>query len=174
MTSRLSLQTCNRYNVEFECYLNCRYRHACFICEIENHLALQCSIERKQSLSREESWNRKKSKNREEFSRQDRSANAISRERSWLAILDLLKWIFEFFFYTLIDKMSLRDLDSLKRNNWLDMFWDHFDLTYTRVIFNIIQCDVKIEYIDSFQLILSENLIFVNEVSDIITNDVNN
>jgi hypothetical protein len=45
-TSRLLLQTCNWYNVEFECYLNCRYRHACLICEIENHLALQCSIER--------------------------------------------------------------------------------------------------------------------------------
>jgi hypothetical protein len=47
-------------------------------------------------------------------------------------------------------------------------------LTYTRVILDIIQCDAKIEYIDSFQLILSENLIFVNEASDIITNDVNN
>jgi hypothetical protein len=46
-------------------------------------------------------------------------------------------------------------------------------LTYTRVILNIIQCDAKIEYIDLLQLILSENLIFVNEVSDIITNDIN-
>jgi hypothetical protein len=55
-----------------------------------------------------------------------------------------------FFFYTLIDEMSLRNLDSLKRNDWLDMLRDHFDLTYTRVILDIIQCDVKIEYIDSF------------------------
>jgi hypothetical protein len=84
-TSRSFLQTCNRYNVEIECYLNFRYRHACFICEIENHLALQCSIKREQSLSREESWNR------EESSRQDKSANAISRERSWLAIFDSLR-----------------------------------------------------------------------------------
>jgi hypothetical protein len=53
------------------------------------------------------------------------------------------------------------------------MLRDHFDLTYTRVIFNIIQCDAKIEYIDSSQLILSENLIFVNEAFDIITNNVN-
>jgi hypothetical protein len=53
------------------------------------------------------------------------------------------------------------------------MLRDHFDLTYTRVILDIIQCDAKIEYIDSSQLILSENLIFVNEASDIITNDVN-
>jgi hypothetical protein len=43
-----------------------------------------------------------------------------------------------------------------------------------RAILNIIQCNAKIEYIDLSQLILSENLIFVNEVSDIITNDVNN
>jgi hypothetical protein len=42
-----------------------------------------------------------------------------------------------------------------------------------RAIFSIIQCDAKIEYIDSSQLILSENLIFVNDASDIITNDVN-
>jgi hypothetical protein len=53
------------------------------------------------------------------------------------------------------------------------MLRDHSDLTYMRVILNIIQCDAKIEYIDSSQRILSENLIFVNEVSDIITNDVN-
>jgi hypothetical protein len=53
------------------------------------------------------------------------------------------------------------------------MLRDHSDLTYTRVILDIIQCDAKIEYIDSSQLILSENLIFVNEASDIITNDVN-
>jgi hypothetical protein len=54
------------------------------------------------------------------------------------------------------------------------MLRDNFDLTYTRVIFDIIQCDAKIEYIDSLQLILSENLFFVNEAFDIITNDVNN
>jgi hypothetical protein len=42
-----------------------------------------------------------------------------------------------------------------------------------RAIFSIIQCDAKIEYIDSSQLILNENLIFVNKASDIITNDVN-
>jgi hypothetical protein len=166
-TSRLFLQTCNRYNVEFECYLNCKYRHACLICEIENHLALQCSIEREQSLSREASWDR------EESSKRDRNTNAISRKRSWFAIFDSLRWIFEFFFYTLIDEMFLRDLDSLKRNDWLDMFRDHFNLTYTRVILDIIQCDAKIEYIDSSQLILSENLIFVNEAFDIITNNVN-
>jgi hypothetical protein len=53
------------------------------------------------------------------------------------------------------------------------MLRNHFDLTYTRVILDIIQCDAKIKYIDSSQLILSENLIFVNEASDIITNDVN-
>jgi hypothetical protein len=53
------------------------------------------------------------------------------------------------------------------------MLRDHSDLTYTRVILDIIQCDAKIEYIDSSQLILSENLIFVNEALDIITNDVN-
>jgi hypothetical protein len=53
------------------------------------------------------------------------------------------------------------------------MLRDHSNLTYTRVILDIIQCDAKIEYIDSSQLILSENLIFVNEASDIITNDVN-
>jgi hypothetical protein len=53
------------------------------------------------------------------------------------------------------------------------MLRDHSDLTYTRVILDIIQCDAKIEYIDSSQLILNENLIFVNEASDIITNDVN-
>jgi hypothetical protein len=52
------------------------------------------------------------------------------------------------------------------------MFRDHFDLAYMRAIFNIIQCDVKIEYIDFSQLILSEN--FVNEAFNIITNDVNN
>jgi hypothetical protein len=46
-------------------------------------------------------------------------------------------------------------------------------LTYTRVILDIIQCDAKIQYIDFSQLILSENLIFVNKASDIITNDVN-
>jgi hypothetical protein len=69
--------------------------------------------------------------------------------------------------------MSLRDLDSLKKNDWLNMFRDHFDLTYTRVILDIIQYNAKIEYINSSQLILSENLIFVNETSDIITNDVN-
>jgi hypothetical protein len=54
------------------------------------------------------------------------------------------------------------------------MLRDHSDLTYTRVIFDIIQCDTKIEYIDSSQLILSKNLIFVNKASNIITNDVNN
>jgi hypothetical protein len=54
------------------------------------------------------------------------------------------------------------------------MLRDHFDLAYMQAIFSIIQCDVKIEYIDSSQLILSENLIFVNNASDIITNDVNN
>jgi hypothetical protein len=53
------------------------------------------------------------------------------------------------------------------------MLRDHFDLAYMRVILNIIQYNAKIEYIDLSQLILSENLIFVNEVSDIITNDVN-
>jgi hypothetical protein len=53
------------------------------------------------------------------------------------------------------------------------MLRDHSDLMYTRDILDIIQCDAKIEYIDSSQLILSENLIFVNEASDIITNDVN-
>jgi hypothetical protein len=53
------------------------------------------------------------------------------------------------------------------------MLRNHFDLAYMRVIFSIIQCDAKIEYIDSSQLILSENLIFVNDVSNIITNDVN-
>jgi hypothetical protein len=89
-------------------------------------------------------------------------------------MLDSLRWIFESFFYTLIDEMSLRNLDSLKRDNWLNKLRDHFDLTYMRVIFNIIQCNAKIEYIDSSQLILSENLIFVNEAFDIITNDVNN
>jgi hypothetical protein len=54
------------------------------------------------------------------------------------------------------------------------MFRDHSDLTYMRAILSIIQYDVKIEYIDSSQLILSENLIFVNEALDIITNNVNN
>jgi hypothetical protein len=54
------------------------------------------------------------------------------------------------------------------------MLRDHSNLTYTRVILDIIQCDAKIEYIDSSQLILSENLIFVNKTSDIITNNVNN
>jgi hypothetical protein len=54
------------------------------------------------------------------------------------------------------------------------MLRNHFNLSYTWVIFNIIQCDAKIEYINSLQLILSENLIFVNEASDIITNNVNN
>jgi hypothetical protein len=53
------------------------------------------------------------------------------------------------------------------------MLRNHSDLAYMRAILSIIQCDAKIEYIDSPQLILSENLIFVNEVSDIITNDVN-
>jgi hypothetical protein len=85
----------------------------------------------------------------------------------------LVEMNFRVFFYTLIDEMSLRDLDSLKRNDWLDMLRDYSNLTYTRVIFDIIQCDAKIEYIDSSQLILSENLIFVNEASDIIINDVN-
>jgi hypothetical protein len=89
-------------------------------------------------------------------------------------MLDSLRWIFESFFYTLINEMSLRDLDSLKRNDWSNMFWDHSDLAYMQTIFNIIQCDAKIEYIDSSQLILSENLIFINDASDIITNDVNN
>jgi hypothetical protein len=166
-TSRLFLQMCNRYNVEFKCYFNCRYRHACLICEIENHFALQCSIKREQSLSREESWSWKES------SRRDRNANTISREKSWLAIFNSLRWIFEFFFYTLINEISLRNLDSLKKNDWLNILRNHFDLTYTRVILDIIQCDAKIEYIDFLQLILSENLIFVNEASDIITNDVN-
>jgi hypothetical protein len=54
------------------------------------------------------------------------------------------------------------------------MFQDHSNLAYIRVIFNILQCNAKIEYIDLSQLILSENFIFVDEVSDIITNDVNN
>jgi hypothetical protein len=53
------------------------------------------------------------------------------------------------------------------------MLRNHFNLAYMRAVFNIIQCDAKIEYIDSSQLILNENLIFVNKVSDIITNDVN-
>jgi hypothetical protein len=53
------------------------------------------------------------------------------------------------------------------------MFQDHFDLAYMRVILSIIQCDAKIEYIDSSQLILSENLIFVNDAFNIITNNVN-
>jgi hypothetical protein len=54
------------------------------------------------------------------------------------------------------------------------MFQNHFNLTYTRVILNIFSYDAKIEYIDSSQLILSENLIFINKAFDIITNDVNN
>jgi hypothetical protein len=54
------------------------------------------------------------------------------------------------------------------------MFRDHLDLAYMRVILSIIQCDAKIEYIDCSQLILNENLIFVNEAFNIITNDVNN
>jgi hypothetical protein len=54
------------------------------------------------------------------------------------------------------------------------MLRNHFDLAYMRVILSIIQCNAKIEYIDSSQLILSENLIFINDASDIITNDVNN
>jgi hypothetical protein len=53
------------------------------------------------------------------------------------------------------------------------MLRDHSDLAYMRAILSIIQCDAKIKYIDLLQLILSENLIFVNEASDIITNDVN-
>jgi hypothetical protein len=53
------------------------------------------------------------------------------------------------------------------------MLRDHLDLTYTRVILDIIQYDAKIEYIDFSQLILSKNLIFVNEASNIITNNVN-
>jgi hypothetical protein len=53
------------------------------------------------------------------------------------------------------------------------MLRNHSDLTYTRVILDIIQCDAKIEYTDPPQLILSENLTSVNEASDIITNDVN-
>jgi hypothetical protein len=69
--------------------------------------------------------------------------------------------------------MSLWDLDSLKKDDWLNMLRDYFDLTYTRVIRDIIQCDAKIEYINSSQLILSENLIFVNEAFNIFTNDVN-
>jgi hypothetical protein len=89
-------------------------------------------------------------------------------------MLNSLRWIFESFFYILIDKMLLRDLDSLKRNDWSNMLQDHSNLAYMRIIFSIISCDAKIEYIDFFQLILSENLIFINDVSDIITNDVNN
>jgi hypothetical protein len=54
------------------------------------------------------------------------------------------------------------------------MLRDYFDLAYMRVILSIIQYNAKIEYIDSSQLILNENLIFVNEASDIITNNVNN
>jgi hypothetical protein len=105
-TSRFS-QTCNRYNFEFECHFNCRYRHACFICEIESHFFSQCSSDREQM------WSRKDSSQEE----RDKEANAISKEKSWLAMLDSLRWIFESFFYTLIDKMSLRDLDSLKRDD---------------------------------------------------------
>jgi hypothetical protein len=162
-TSRFS-QMCNRYNVEFECHLNFRYRHACFICEIENHFSSQCSSDREQMWSREDSSQKKR----------DREINAISREKLWLAMLDSLRWIFEFFLYILIDEMLLRDLDSLKKNDWSNMLRNYFDLAYMRVIFSIIQCDAKIEYIDSSQLILNENLIFVNKVSDIITNNVNN
>jgi hypothetical protein len=69
--------------------------------------------------------------------------------------------------------MPLRDPDPLKRDDWLDMLRDHSDLAYTRVILGIIQCDAKIGYIGPPQLILSENLTFVNEAPDIITNDVN-
>jgi hypothetical protein len=90
--NRSFLQTCNRYNIEFECYFNCKYQHACLICEIESHFALQYSIKREQSLSREKSWNQEKS------SKRDKNANMISRERSWLAIFNSLRWIFEFFF----------------------------------------------------------------------------
>jgi hypothetical protein len=89
-------------------------------------------------------------------------------------MLNSLRWIFESFFYILIDEMLLWDLDLLKKDDWSNMLRDYSDLAYMRVIFSIIQYNAKIEYIDSSQLILSENLIFVNNVFDIITNDVNN
>jgi hypothetical protein len=53
------------------------------------------------------------------------------------------------------------------------MLRDHPNLAYTRVILDIIQCGAKIGYTGPPQLILSENLTFVNEAPDIITNDVN-
>jgi hypothetical protein len=53
-TSRRS-QTCNRYNVEFECHFNYRYQHSCFICEIDNYFSSQCSSDREQMWSREDS-----------------------------------------------------------------------------------------------------------------------
>jgi hypothetical protein len=121
-------QICNRYNVEFECHFNYKYRHACFICEIENHFSSQCLSDREQMWSRENSSLKKRNK----------KTNAISREKSWLAMFDSLRWIFESFFYTLIDEMLLRDLDSLKKDDWLNMLRDHFDLTYMRIILNII------------------------------------
>jgi hypothetical protein len=100
-------QTCNRYNVKFECHFNCRYRHACFICEIENHFSSQCSSDREQMWDRENSSQEKR----------DKKINAISRKRLWLAMLDSLRWIFESFLYTLIDEMLLRDFNSLKKND---------------------------------------------------------
>jgi hypothetical protein len=54
------------------------------------------------------------------------------------------------FFYMLIDEVFLRDLDTLKSNDWSDMLRNHSDVTYTRIIFSIIQCDAKIEYMSSF------------------------
>jgi hypothetical protein len=77
-------------------------------------------------------------------------------------------------FFLHADRWDVSTRSRLIEEKWLiryasRSFW--FDVH--RVILDIIQCDAKIEYIDSSQLILSKNLIFVNEASDIITNDVN-
>ena len=149
--ARVSVDYCRRFNNDLKCE-KCIYKHVCAICQSSNHEQKKC----KQATTRS-------------------NKTSISR-RSWLFMIsNFLLCISEEFSYemTTSKESSLVKSNLLIINSWVARLESYSDRCFVNALMRIFNHDVEIEYIDTFCLNLTQNHIFVNLVSNLLTIDLN-
>ena len=139
---------CKSFNFFKHC-ANCQYKHNCFHYQFFEHENKTCFISIINRIS-------------------------ISNFRRWLtssfAISNSLRYINESFFYklTIFDESFFEDSKLINVNNWRLWLKKHENRNFANALIDIFIFDVKIEYIESKQLILINNHFFVFNAFDIL------
>ena len=149
--ARISVDYCRRFNNNLKCekYI---YKHICAIYQSSNHKQKKC----KQATTRN-------------------NKTSISR-RSWLfMILNFLLCISEKLSYkmTTSNESSLVKSNFLIINSWVARLESYSNRCFAKTLMRIFNHDAKIEYIDSSCLDLTQNRIFVNNISNLLIFDLN-